>query len=116
MRPVEGPAPTLPSSAIVLALLVAYAASSLAESFREVASAYEAQHTGDRVELNLAGNQWPRTQIEPVAPADDRWNVVAEYPIATVTSSRVGEGTRAFVELVLGPLGQEILRRHGFAP
>jgi molybdate transport system substrate-binding protein len=45
--------------------------------------------------------------------ADD--NVVATYPIATLTDAGNAEGADAFVEFVLSEDGQEILRSYGFA-
>lgn len=47
-----------------------FAAASLADAFRQVATAYENAHPSERVELNLAGSQVLRTQIEQGAPAD----------------------------------------------
>jgi molybdate transport system substrate-binding protein len=47
-----------------------FAAASLTEAFREVAALFEKQHAGASVELNLAGSQVLRTQIEQGAPAD----------------------------------------------
>jgi len=47
-----------------------FAAVSLTEAFREVAAAFEKAHPGTKVELNLAGSQVLRTQIEQGAPAD----------------------------------------------
>ena len=44
----------------------------------------------------------------------ERYNVVAEYPIAVLTRSGVARRAQAFVELVLGPEGQAILRKYGF--
>jgi molybdate transport system substrate-binding protein len=46
----------------------------------------------------------------------ERSNVIAEYPIAVAARSAAPEAAQAFVELVAGPAGQAILRRHGFAP
>jgi molybdate transport system substrate-binding protein len=45
----------------------------------------------------------------------DEFNVVAEYPIATVSSGESPDSAAAFVELVLSETGQAILRDHGFA-
>ncbi|HEU4894353.1 MAG TPA: molybdate ABC transporter substrate-binding protein [Acidimicrobiia bacterium] len=45
----------------------------------------------------------------------DELNVVAEYPIATLTSGSNPDAAQAFVDLVLSETGQEILRDHGFA-
>lgn len=47
-----------------------FAAASLTESFKEVGAAFEKAHPGDTVELNFAGSQILRTQIEQGAPAD----------------------------------------------
>jgi molybdate transport system substrate-binding protein len=47
-----------------------FAAASLTDAFRDVAALFEEQHAGDRVELNFAGSQVLRTQIEQGAPAD----------------------------------------------
>jgi molybdate transport system substrate-binding protein len=46
------------------------AAASLAEAFQEIAQVFEKEHPGDTVELNLAGSQILRTQLEQGAPAD----------------------------------------------
>lgn len=45
----------------------------------------------------------------------ERYNVVAEYPIGVVTKSAAALQAKAFVDLVLGPEGQAILRKYGFA-
>jgi molybdate transport system substrate-binding protein len=45
----------------------------------------------------------------------DEFNVVAEYPIATVSSGASPDSAAAFVDLVLSETGQAILRDHGFA-
>jgi molybdate transport system substrate-binding protein len=47
-----------------------FAAASLADAFQEIAAGYEKAHPGVRVELNFAGSQVLRTQIEQGAPAD----------------------------------------------
>jgi molybdate transport system substrate-binding protein len=46
------------------------AAASLTESFQEIARVFESAHPGDSVELNFAGSQVLRTQIEQGAPVD----------------------------------------------
>ncbi len=46
------------------------AASSLSEAFRDIAHAFETAHPGDTVELNFAGSQILRAQIEQGAPVD----------------------------------------------
>ena len=53
--------------------------------------------------------------VEGVAIADDQ-NVIAVYPIATVTASRLPDDARAFVDYVLSPEGQKILAGDGFLP
>jgi molybdate transport system substrate-binding protein len=50
--------------------LTVFAAASLKEAFTEVASAFEKDHAGVKVQLNLAGSQELRTQIEQGARAD----------------------------------------------
>jgi molybdate transport system substrate-binding protein len=47
-----------------------FAASSLTEAFREIGAAYEKTHPGQTIELNFAGSQILRTQIEQGAGAD----------------------------------------------
>jgi len=47
-----------------------FGAASLTDAFREVATAFEKQHPGDAVELNFAGSQVLRTQVEQGASAD----------------------------------------------
>ncbi len=44
----------------------------------------------------------------------EEFNVVAEYPIATLASAPNPEGGAAFVEFVLSEAGQEILTSYGF--
>jgi molybdate transport system substrate-binding protein len=71
-------APTLVTAALVIAAgprgsaetLRVSAAASLTESFQEIARAFESAHPGDSVELNFAGSQILRTQIEQGAPVD----------------------------------------------
>jgi molybdate transport system substrate-binding protein len=50
--------------------LTVFAASSLTDAFGEMAREFEAAHPGTRVELQLAGSQVLRTQIEQGARAD----------------------------------------------
>jgi molybdate transport system substrate-binding protein len=47
-----------------------FAAASLTNAFRETAAAYEANHRGERVELQFGGSQMLRVQIERGARAD----------------------------------------------
>ena len=51
-------------------VLVVFAAASLAEAFGEIADAFERDHTGVTVNLNFAGSQRLRTQLEHGARAD----------------------------------------------
>jgi molybdate transport system substrate-binding protein len=52
--------------------------------------------------------------VEGIAIPDEH-NVVAEYPIATVSSGANPDFAGAFVEFVITETGQSILRDHGFA-
>jgi len=57
------------------------------------------------------------TAVQKVRTIDipERYNIVAEYPIGRVTKSDAAAQAKAFVDLVLGPDGQAILRKYGFA-
>lgn len=55
---------------LVCAALLVFAASSLREAFNDLARLFEKQNRGVTVEINLAGSQELRTQIENGAPAD----------------------------------------------
>lgn len=46
----------------------------------------------------------------------DAANVVASYPIATLRRAPNPEAARAFLDLVLSPVGQRALEGHGFLP
>jgi molybdate transport system substrate-binding protein len=59
-----------PLTVVASVTLHVFAAASLTDAFREIAAAYEKAHPGVRVELNFAGSQMLRTQIEQGAPAD----------------------------------------------
>jgi molybdate transport system substrate-binding protein len=48
-------------------------------------------------------------------PIPDDQNVVANYPIATLTEAADGDIAQAFVDYVLSDAGQEILQSHGFS-
>jgi molybdate transport system substrate-binding protein len=50
--------------------LLVFAASSLTDAFSEIARSFEQAHPGVRIELEFAGSQVLRTQIEHGAPAD----------------------------------------------
>ena len=41
-------------------------------------------------------------------------NIIADYPIATITGSAVPDAAQDFIDIVLGPAGQAILTDHGF--
>jgi molybdate transport system substrate-binding protein len=56
---------------------------------------------GDKVE----GVDIPRDQ-----------NVLATYPIATVTAGKAQDKAQAFVDLVLSDQGQQVLQQYGFLP
>jgi len=43
-------------------------------------------------------------------------NVVATYPIATVKASKAQDKAQAFMDLVLSPEGQQVLKQYGFLP
>ena len=58
------------SGALSAERLRVFAAASLTEAFREVAAVHERVHPGRTVELNFAGSQVLRTQIEQGAPGD----------------------------------------------
>jgi molybdate transport system substrate-binding protein len=49
-----------------------------------------------------------------VVPVPTRLAVAAEYPIALLKEARNPAAATAFVEFVLSPAGQEVLRKHGF--
>ncbi len=44
----------------------------------------------------------------------DRYNVVAEYPIAVLSTSAAPERAQAFVDFVTGPAGRALLQKYGF--
>lgn len=49
-------------------------------------------------------------------PIPDEYNVVAQYPIAMIDSSQEIELAQDFINFVLSPDGQAILRKWGFGP
>jgi molybdate transport system substrate-binding protein len=53
----------------------------------------------------------PRLRLIPIP--DDR-NVIAAYPIAPLPGPASAGVAEAFVGLLLGPEGQQVLQRHGF--
>jgi molybdate transport system substrate-binding protein len=46
----------------------------------------------------------------------DQVNVTADYPMAVVEDAANPSGAQAFIDYVLSPDGQEILKTHGFIP
>ena len=54
-------------------------------------------------------------KVEGVAIPEEL-NVLATYPIATVTASRAQDQAQAFMDQVLGTEGQQVLKAHGFLP
>lgn len=44
----------------------------------------------------------------------DQFNIIANYPIATVKDGENASGGQAFIGYVLSPAGQETLKKHGF--
>jgi len=64
---------------------------------------------GSDVTAKLAG----AVRMLPI-PAPE--NVTASYPIAVLKNAPELEAARAFVELVLSPEGQRVLREHGLMP
>jgi molybdate transport system substrate-binding protein len=94
-------------------VLRVFAAASLTEAFRETAELYERTHTGDRVELNFAGSQVLRTQIEQGAPADVFASADLVHADALVRSGLLGP-TRVFARnrvVVVAPAGEGKVRR-----
>jgi molybdate transport system substrate-binding protein len=51
-----------------------------------------------------------------VLTIDDRYNVIASYPIAVLRDAPNPDGGRQFVTLVLSSLGQRALREYNFVP
>ncbi|HEY7269817.1 MAG TPA: molybdate ABC transporter substrate-binding protein, partial [Dehalococcoidia bacterium] len=45
-----------------------------------------------------------------------QFNIVAEYPIANVKGAGNSAGGQAFIDFVLSPQGQTILKKYGFQP
>jgi molybdate transport system substrate-binding protein len=62
--------PASPTSLAVKHTLTVFAAASLTGAFQEIARNYESAHPGVRVNLNFAGSQILRTQLEQGAIAD----------------------------------------------
>jgi molybdate transport system substrate-binding protein len=67
-----------------------FAAASLTEAFGEIASAFEKVHPGDTVELNFAGSQILRTQIEQGARAEVFASADLEHAEALARSGLIG--------------------------
>ncbi len=66
----NGCAPTAPASDAAESTMTVFAAASLAESFRALGEAFEAEHPDSRVRFNFAGSQTLRTQLQNGAAAD----------------------------------------------
>ena len=54
-------------------------------------------------------------KIDGIAIPDDQ-NVIASYPIATLTGSKYPDDARAFMDFVLSDGGQKVLAENGFLP
>ncbi len=90
-----------------------FAAASLTEAFHELAALYEGRHPGARVELNFAGSQVLRTQIEQGAPADVFAAADVVHADALKAAGLIGAHaifTRNRLVVVV-PAGSERLRR-----
>jgi molybdate transport system substrate-binding protein len=46
----------------------------------------------------------------------DRFNTIAQYPIAMVAGSRMNDAAMQFIALVMSPEGQGVLQRWNFLP
>jgi molybdate transport system substrate-binding protein len=55
----------------------------------------------------------PAGTVEQLA-IPDAFNVIASYPIAVIKTSKAPDLAKAFVDLVLSPTGQDILKKYGF--
>jgi molybdate transport system substrate-binding protein len=58
----------------------------------------------------------PVARVVKVIPIPDSLNVLANYPIAVLRSSRQPELAREFLALVTSPDGQAVLQRYDFIP
>jgi molybdate transport system substrate-binding protein len=86
------------------------------------AASLELQVTGVLTKVQLgeadagivyASDIFTSTRVDGVPIAVDQ-NVLADYPIAALKSSAHPEGARAFIDFVLSPEGQGILKAAGF--
>jgi molybdate transport system substrate-binding protein len=64
-----------------------------------------------------------RSDVTPGAAPDlatldisDRFNIIAQYPIAMVAGSRMNDAATQFIALVMSPEGQGVLQRWNFLP
>jgi molybdate transport system substrate-binding protein len=83
-----------PSGATSKTELMVFAASSLTESFTELARAFERRHPEARVTLSLAGSQALRLQIAHGAPADIFASANPQHLQASVAAGHVTDARR----------------------
>ena len=93
----QGPsAPGEPQSAQPLASgkLLVFAAASLTESFEEIGQAFESEHPGVEISLNLASSQQLAQQLAQGAPADVFASANTKEMVNAIASNRVAEGSQ----------------------
>ena len=91
-----------------------FAASSLAEPFRAVADAFEADNPGVKVTFNFAGSQALRTQLEHGARADVFASADWEQMAAIRKANLLGNTPEYFATnrlAVIAPAGSDAVRR-----
>ena len=121
-----------------------FAAASLTDSFKVLATSFEKQQADVLVKLNFAGTPTLATQIEQGAQADvlasadagivyttdvraagakvqgvqipAAYNVVAAYPIVVVKGAKNSAAAGAFIAYVLSAAGRSTLASFGFQP
>jgi molybdate transport system substrate-binding protein len=87
--------------------LLVFAATSLRESFGALAGAFEKEHPGWKVTLNLAGSQELRAQIEQGAPADVFASADLKH-MAALEAAKLALPSRIFASnepVVVAPIG-----------
>ena len=90
--------------------LTVFAAASLSESFREIATAYEQANPGVRIVFNFAGSQTLRTQLEHGATADVFASADWEQMAAVNNAGLLGNTPEYFAVnrlAVVAPLGSD---------